>query len=63
MFACAPHGACASNRRAASKRIRLAASTFTNARAIGNCTPWFCPIGRPNTTRSFTYCDTLSMNQ
>ena len=22
------------------------------ARAMGNCTAWFCPIGLPNTTRS-----------
>src|SRR5687768_17978973 len=33
-------------------RIRSAASTLTCARAIGNWTPWFCPIGLPKTTRS-----------
>ena len=25
--------------------------------AIGNWTPWFAPIGRPNTTRSDAYAD------
>ena len=44
-------------------RIRSAASTLTCARAIGNCTPWFWPIGRPKTTRSFAYFVARSMNQ
>jgi hypothetical protein len=47
-------GLCVSNRRQASQRIRSAASTSMCASAIGNCTPWFWPIGRPKTTRSLT---------
>ena len=55
MLASAPHGSPRSNSSAARMRMRSAASTFTCARAIGNCTPWFWPIGRPKTTRSFAY--------
>ena len=63
MFASAPHGLCASNSAQARKRIRFAASTSMYASAIGNCTPWFLPIGRSNTTRSFAYFAARSMNQ
>src|SRR5438132_359569 len=63
MLASAPHGSPRSNSSAARTRIRSAASTFTCARAIGNCTPWFCPIGRLNTTRSFAYFVARSTNQ
>ena len=63
MFACAPHGWSASNSSQALKRIRLAASTSMYASAIGNCTPWFLPIGRSNTMRSFAYLTARSMNQ
>jgi hypothetical protein len=39
---------------AASKRSRFAAASVRrSARAIGNCTPWFWPIGRSKTMRSF----------
>ena len=59
----APQGWCASNSRAAFQRIRLAASTSMKASAIGNCTPWFWPIGRSKTTRSLAYFVARSMNQ
>ena len=36
----------------ARRRIRSAASIRACAHAIGNATPWFCPMGRPNTLRS-----------
>ena len=38
----------------AAECIRSAASTSMCASAIGNCTPWFWPIGRPKTMRSLT---------
>ena len=63
MLASAPHGFPASNSSAARTRIRSAASTLTWARAIGNCTPWFLPIGRLKTTRSLAYPTARSMNQ
>jgi hypothetical protein len=40
-----------------------AASSSAQARAIGNCTPWLAPIGRPNTTRSLAYSAALRTNQ
>ncbi len=46
---------CASIFSQAFQRIRLAASSSMNASAIGNCTPWFWPMGRSNTTRSLAY--------
>jgi hypothetical protein len=52
MFASAPHGCPSSYSQAALKRTRSAASIAAWARAIGNWTPWFAPIGRPKTTRS-----------
>src|ERR671937_432457 len=63
MFASVAHGRPASNSSAARNRIRSAGSTLTCARAIGNWTPWFCPIGRLNTTRSFAYRVARSTNQ
>ena len=63
MFASAPHFLPASNSAAAFATISAAASVCTCARAIGNCTPWFWPIGRPNTSRSVAYADALPMNQ
>ena len=54
MLAWAPQGWCASYSVQACQRIRSAASTSIWASAIGNCTPWFWPIGRPKTTRSLT---------
>ncbi|SST08295.1 Uncharacterised protein [Acinetobacter baumannii] len=52
MFALAPALSPASYSWQARQRIRSAASTSMCASAMGNCTPWFCPIGRPKTTRS-----------
>ena len=51
MFASVPHGFPASNRSAAFLRIRSAALSDAYAFASGNWTPWFAPIGRPNTSR------------
>ena len=51
MLASGPHGMPASNMRAALVRMRSAASMFTCALAIGNCTPWLAPMGRPKITR------------
>jgi hypothetical protein len=63
MLASAPAFKCASIFSHAFQRIRLAASSSMKASAIGNCTPWFWPIGRPNTTRSLAYFVARSMNQ
>ncbi|MNL75178.1 hypothetical protein D3C87_2009360 [compost metagenome] len=52
MFALAPAFLPLSYSSQARQRIRSAASISIWASAIGNCTPWFCPIGRPKTTRS-----------
>ena len=51
MLASGPHGMPASNIRAALVRMRSAASMFTWALAIGNCTPWLAPMGLPKITR------------
>ena len=51
MLASGPHGWPASKSAAALSRMSAAASTAVCALAIGNCTPWFAPIGRPKTTR------------
>ena len=40
-----------------------AASTAMWAFAIGNCTPWFVPMGRPKITRWFEYATAFSTNQ
>ena len=40
-----------------------AASTAMWALAIGNCTPWLAPMGRPKTTRWFEYATAFSTNQ
>ena len=45
MFAWAPGCSPPSNRRAASATMSAAASVSAKARAMGNCTAWFCPIG------------------
>src|ERR1700730_16624122 len=63
VLASGPQLLAAANNAQALKRIKLAASTLINALAMGNCTPWFCPIGRPNTIRSVAYLVTLSINQ
>ena len=51
MFASAPHGSAASNRRAALSTISAAASVRAWHSASGKGTPWFCPMGRSNTVR------------
>ena len=63
MLASGPHGMPASNMRAALVRMRSAASMLTCALAIGNCTPWFAPIGRPKITRWPAYATAFSVNQ
>ena len=55
MFASAPHGVPASNSDAARSTMSAAASVFMWASAMGNWMPWFCPMGRPNTSRPFAY--------
>jgi hypothetical protein len=42
----------ASNSAAARRSNRSAASISAYARAIGNCTAWFLPMGRSKTMRS-----------
>ena len=63
ILASSPHGRPAAKRAAARRRIRSAASVSAWARAIGNCTDWFCPIGRSKTLRSFTYATDVLVNQ
>ena len=63
MLASAPAFWWASIFSQAFQRIRLAASSSMKASAIGNCTPWFWPMGRLNTTRSLAYLLARSMNQ
>ena len=63
MFASAPHFSPRSNLAAAVNRMRSAASTWAYALAIGNCIPWFVPIGFPKTTRFVAYFEARSTNQ
>ena len=52
MFASAPHGSPASNSSAALMPHQIRRFDLDVRSAIGNCMPWFWPIGRLNTTRS-----------
>ena len=52
ILASAPAGLPASYRSAACLTISAAASVWMCALAMGNCTPWLAPMGRPNTSRS-----------
>ena len=54
-FACGPHGRPASYSHAAFITISRAASSSIQLSASGCWIAWFCPIGRPKTTRSFAY--------
>jgi hypothetical protein len=63
MLASAPHGSPASNSAAGLVAHQVRRLDLDVGAAIGNCTPWFWPMGRSNTTRSFAYFAALSTNQ
>ena len=60
MLGPSPRVSASSKARAASSRIAAAARTSMYASAMGNCTPWFAPMGRPKTRRERAYSEARS---
>ena len=60
-FASGPQGMPASNGRG-TVADQIGGLDLAWAAAIGNWTPWFAPIGRPNTSRPLAYSTARSMN-
>ena len=52
MLGPSPRSSPASYSRAASSRTAAAARISMYASAMGNCTPWFAPMGRSKTRRA-----------